>query len=353
LNETETCGQRVPFPADSFYNERMGNGFPLHGRLPPAAQPWRLPHVAFAPPPRRRLRLALVLFLLTVVSTLFVGLHLTQAYQQDQPPYTDAVYSFELLRQLAGDPLVLFQGWAFAATLLGILLAHELGHYFACRRYGIVASYPYFLPFPNLIGTMGAFIRIQSPIVNRRALFDVGVAGPLVGFVLAVPALAWGLAHSKVLPGALEGSVVVFGNPPLVWFFEQLFWPGVPADHLMLHPVARAAWVGLFATALNLLPVGQLDGGHIIYAVAPDKHRPLSRVFLSALFAAGVLGYFYPEVLWLGWLVFGAFLLLVGPRHPAVLDPGAPLDRRRLWVAAFGLLVFVLCFTPVPFHAPY
>jgi len=331
----------------------MGNGFPLHGRVPPAAAPWRLPQVAFAPPAPRRLRLALVLFLLTVVSTLFVGLHLVRAYEQGQPAYTDSIYSFELLRELAANPLVLFQGWAFAATLLGILLAHELGHYFACRRYGIVASYPYFLPFPNLIGTMGAFIRIQSPIVNRRALFDVGIAGPLVGFVLAVPALAWGLAHSKALPEAAEGSVVVFGNPLLVWFFEKLFWPGLPADHLMMHPVARAAWVGLFATALNLLPVGQLDGGHIVYAVAAEKHRRLSRVFLLALLAAGALGFRYPEMLWPGWLVFGGFLLLIGPRHPAVLDPGAGLDSGRLRVAALGLLVFLLCFTPVPFRSPY
>lgn len=330
----------------------VGNGFPIHGHVPPQ-EPWRLPQVAFTPPPPRRLRLALLLFLLTIVSTLFVGLHLTRAYQQGQPPYADSIYSFELIRELAANPFVLFQGWPFAATLMGILLAHELGHYFACRYYRIVASYPYFLPFPNLIGTMGAFIRIQSPIVNRRALFDVGIAGPLVGFVLAVPALAWGLAHSRLLPGALEGSGIVFGNPPLVWLLEKFFWPGVPGDHLMLHPVARAAWVGLFATALNLLPVGQLDGGHIVYAVAAEKHRRLSRVFLLALLGAGLLGLRYPETLWPGWLVFGGFLLLVGPRHPAVLDPGAGLDSRRLWLALAGLLVFFLCFTPVPFHAPY
>ncbi len=340
----------------------MGNGFPLHGGVPPAAQPWRLPQVAFVPPAPRRLRLALVLFLLTVVSTLFVGLHLARAYAQGQPPYADSIYSFELLRELAANPFVLFQGWAFAATLLGILLAHELGHYFACRHYGIVASYPYFLPFPNLIGTMGAFIRIQSPIVNRRALFDVGIAGPLVGFVLAVPALVWGLANSKALPEAAEGRVVVFGNPLLVWFFEKLFWPGVSADHLMLHPVARAAWVGLFATALNLLPVGQLDGGHIIYAVAAEKHRRLSRTVTLALILIGLPGFLQamqiielsdPNVSWPGWFVWGVLLLFLGVRHPTVLDPGAGLDSRRLWVAALGLLVFLLCFTPVPFHNPY
>ncbi|MBI4466332.1 MAG: site-2 protease family protein [Acidobacteria bacterium] len=331
----------------------MGNGFYTHGRVPAAAEPLRLPMAPISAAPPRRLGLALTLFLLTVVSTLFVGLHLTQAYEQNQPPYTDAIYSLDIFRQVADDPRLLLSGWPFAATLLGILLAHELGHYFACRHYGIVASYPYFLPAPTLIGTMGAFIRIQSPIVNRRALFDVGIAGPLVGFILAVPALAIGVAHSKIIPGGLEESAVIFGNPPLVWFFAKLFWPEVSPAQLMLHPVARAAWVGLFATALNLLPVGQLDGGHIVYAVAAQKHRLLSRGFLSALLVAGLLGLRYPEAIWPGWLFWGGLLLLIGLRHPAVLDPGPPLDRRRQLVALLGLVVFALCFTPVPFHTPF
>ncbi|MFQ5662926.1 MAG: site-2 protease family protein [Terriglobia bacterium] len=333
----------------------MGNGFHTRTHSPVESEPLRLPVAPtyLIAPPRRRAALPLLLFLLTVVSTLFVGLHLTQAYEHNHPPYTEAIYSLDLFRQLADNPLLLLQGWPFAATLLGILLAHELGHYFACRYYGIVASYPHFLPFPNLIGTLGAFIRIQSPIVNRRALFDVGIAGPLVGFVLAVPALAMGVAYSKVIPGALQGSAVIFGNPPLVWFVSKLFWPQVPVDHLMLHPIARAAWVGLFATALNLLPVGQLDGGHIVYAVAAKEHRALSRAFMLALLIAGLLGFLYPDTIWPGWLVFGGFLLFFGVRHPAVLDPGRPLDPPRYWVAALGLLVFILCFTPVPFHTPF
>lgn len=329
----------------------MGNGFYTNGRIPPPEERFRIPLLRVAPPPRR-LRLALVLFLLTVVSTLFVGLHLQTAYEQSQPPYTESIYSSEILSRVASDPLWLLQGWPFAATLLGILLVHELGHYFACRHYGIVASYPYFLPAPTLIGTMGAFIRIHSPIVNRRALFDVGIAGPLVGFVLAVPALAAGVAWAKVRPGVLEESAIVFGNPPLVWLLARLFWPEVPAGHLLLHPIGLAAWVGLFATALNLLPVGQLDGGHIVYALAADKHRALSRGFLLALLFAGLLGFHYPEILWPGWVIWGGLLLLIGMRHPAVLDPGPPLDARRRWVAALGLVVFLLCFTPVPFHAP-
>lgn len=331
----------------------MGNGFPIHGRLPVEAEPIRIPVRIVAPPPPRRLRLPLLLFLLTVITTLSVGSHLTQAYERSQPPYTEDLNVLGVFGRAALEPSLLLQGWPFTVTLLGILLAHELGHYFACRYYSIRASYPYFLPFPNLIGTLGAFIRIESPIIHRRALFDVGIAGPLVGFVLAVPALALGVAYSKVIPGALEESAIIFGNPPLVWFFAQLFWPDVPLSHLLLHPVARAAWVALFATALNLLPVGQLDGGHIVYAVATHKHRIFSRLFLITLLIAGLFGIRYPETIWPGWLLFGGLLLLIGVRHPAVLDPGAPLDRRRLWVAALGLVVFVLCFTPVPFHAPF
>jgi membrane-associated protease RseP (regulator of RpoE activity) len=331
----------------------MGNGFYTRGRLPAEPRFIRIPYARPLPPRRRRLRVPLLLFLLTVVSTLFVGLHLTQAYERNQPPYNESIYSLEIFRQVADEPLLLLQGWPFAVTLLGILLAHELGHYFACRYYGIVASYPYFLPAPTLIGTMGAFIRIESPIVNRRALFDVGIAGPLVGFALAVPALAVGVALSKVHPGALEESAIVFGNPPLVWLFSKVFWPAVPADHVFLHPIGRAAWVGLFATALNLLPVGQLDGGHIVYALAARRHRAFSRGFLLALLGAGVVGVRYPDAIWPGWLFWGGLLLIIGLRHPTVLDPGPPLDRRRRWVAAIGLLVFLLCFTPVPFHTPF
>lgn len=330
----------------------MGNGFYTHGRAPLEVEPIRIPVARrFAVPPRRRIGLPLLLFLLTVMSTLFVGLHLTQAYEQNRPPYTEAIY-FPIFHQVAENPELLLAGWPFAVTLLGILLAHELGHYFACRYYGIVASYPYFLPAPTLIGTMGAFIRINSPIVNRRALFDVGIAGPLVGFVLAVPALALGVAYSKVIPGAASESAILFGNPPLVWFLEKLFWPGVPSEDIFLHPIGRAAWVGLFATALNLLPVGQLDGGHIVYAIAARRHRLLSRTFLLSLLIAGFVGIWFPELVWPGWFFWGGLLLLIGMRHPTVLNPGPPLDRRRMWVAALGLLVFLLCFTPVPFHIP-
>ncbi len=332
-------------------NFSMGNGLYTGGHEPPELEPVRVPMRLAAPPPRRRLLVPLLLFLLTVISTLHVGRQLQRAYVHNHPPHLEDIYSFETLGQAASSLGVLLEGWPFAVTLLGILLAHELGHFFACRHYGIVASYPYFIPAPTLIGTMGAFIRIQSPIWNRRALFDIGISGPLVGFVLAVPALAVGLVFSKVVPG-LEQSDIVLGNPPLVWAFAKFIWPDVAADHLLLHPIAFAAWVGLFATALNLLPVGQLDGGHIVFALAAEKHRRLSRTFTYALLLGGLLGWNHPNLIWPGWLMWGVLLLLLGVRHPPVLDPYEGLDARRRWVALVGLIVFLLCFTPSPFRVP-
>ncbi|HSC78324.1 MAG TPA: site-2 protease family protein [Candidatus Acidoferrales bacterium] len=302
------------------------------------------PPLALAPPIKRRVVLPLVLFLLTVLSTLYVGGAMQRAYDSDRPAVSEDTYAVTFH---FSD---LLDGWPFALTLLGILLAHELGHFFAARHYGIVASYPYFIPAPTLIGTMGAFIRIQSPIWNRRALFDVGIAGPLVGFVLAVPALAFGLMHSRVVPATGDQGNILLGDPPLVWAMSKLIWPDVASDTLLLHPIAFAAWVGLFATALNLLPVGQLDGGHIIFALSAEKHRRLSRVFTLLLLMGGLIGWKRPDLIWPGWLVWGVLLLFLGVRHPPVVDPYEGLDTRRRWVAFIGLVVFLLCFTPTPFR---
>jgi membrane-associated protease RseP (regulator of RpoE activity) len=315
----------------------------LYTAGPPRLDPTPAPP-PLAPAPKRRVVLPLVLFLLTVLSTLYVGGGMQRAYDQDHAAELEDIYS------PAAHLGYLLDGWPFALTLLGILLAHELGHFFTCRHYGIVASYPYFIPAPTLIGTMGAFIRIQSPIWNRRALFDIGISGPLVGFVLAVPALAFGLMHSRVVPATQAEGNILLGDPPLVWALTKLIWPGVASDNLLLHPVAFAAWVGLFATALNLLPVGQLDGGHIVFALAPEKHRRLSRTFTLLLLLGGWLGWYHPDLIWPGWLVWGILLLLLGPRHPPLLDPYEGLDTRRRWVAVIGLIVFLLCFTPVPFR---
>src|SRR5712675_1402328 len=220
---------------------------------------------------RKSFAIAVVLFLLTLISTLVVGASFAASYALGESPGIDGFFS--IYGMLLHDPQVLLTGVPFAFTLLGILLAHELGHYFACRYYGISASYPYFIPAPTLIGTLGAFIRIRSPIVNRRALFDVAFAGPLVGFLIAVPALALAIAKSKFVLAGNQEALVVFGRPLIERILEGLLQPGVPHETLQLHPIGRAAWVGIFATALNLLPAGQLDGGHILYAVASERHR--------------------------------------------------------------------------------
>ena len=305
-------------------------------RAPRWRWPWRRRPRNFSK--RRSLAIAIVLFAATVVSTLAVGAQFSLAYAKSQmPPFDDFFSSyFTILR----NPHALAAGLPFAATLLGILLAHELGHYFTCRYYGIAATYPYFIPAPTLIGTLGAFIVIRSPIVNRRALFDVGLSGPVAGFILIVPAMAMAVLHSKIVPGLEAGSAIVFGEPLLLRILLALLRPGVHAGDLLLHPVGRAAWVGFFATALNLLPGGQLDGGHILYSVARESHRRVTYFLAIALVP---LAFF-----WWGWLLWTVLLLALGSRHPLLLDPQHGLDNKRRAWAVVGLAIFVLSFMPVP-----
>lgn len=340
-----------------------GNG---QGRIPAQLLELRYPEIPetlVAPAVRRRRPwlFALILFLLTVVSTLAVGAQFARAFAEDQPPFSSDANPFNQILFAFAHPHTLLLGIPFSFTLMGILLAHELGHYFTCRLYGINASYPYFIPAPTIIGTMGAFIRIRSPIINRRALFDVGLSGPVVGFLFAVPALVLGILHSKVVPGAQGEAAILFGNPPLAKALVALLRPDATRDSLLLHPVARAAWVGLFATALNLIPAGQLDGGHIVYSMASEKHRRISLTVAVILFLLGApamlhtFGLAMPAFLadqWPGWAFWGVLLLLLGFRHPPLLDRWEPLDRsRRAW-AVVALLIFFLCFTPVPFSFP-
>lgn len=304
-----------------------------------------------APRPAARKRpfaLALILFVATVISTLAVGTEFSISYAQNRAPFSGLANPFAPTWHALTHPRLLLLGIPFSFTLIGILLAHELGHYFACRYYKIDASYPYFLPAPSLIGTFGAFIRIRSPIFNRKALFDVGFSGPLVGFVLAVPILAFGVSISKVVPNVQAGALVLFGSPPLMKLFLAIFHPGVSAQNILLSPIALAAWVGLFATALNLLPIGQLDGGHIVYAVASGRHRLISFVFGVLLVAMGI--FFWP-----GWFLFALLdvFLFFGFRHPPVIDLWTPLDAtRRAW-AVVALIIFLLCFTPLPLAVPH
>ena len=282
------------------------------------------------------------MFFLTLCTCLVAGSQFAAAYAQNQAVSLDEFFNaFTLFYK---NPAGLSAGLPFALTLLTILLAHELGHFFACRHHHIRSSYPFFIPFPSLMGTFGAFILIRSPIRTARALFDVGASGPLVGFVLAVPALAYGVLHARIVPGLddLRNVDLAFGTPLLLRLFAAWLHPGVSPTTLLLHPVGRAAWVGLFATSLNLLPVAQLDGGHILRSLSARLHRHVSFFLPLFLFALALAGF------WQGWYVWGVLLFAMRfLRIRPIYDP-APLDPARRWGAFLALLVFLLCFMPAP-----
>jgi membrane-associated protease RseP (regulator of RpoE activity) len=283
--------------------------------------------------------LHILLFLLTLVTTSAVGARLAHNFRYNRPAI-DVSQDLESYIRLFTDPRAWIDGLPFSLTLLVILLAHELGHYSACLHYRLDASLPYFLPSPTVIGTLGAFIRIRAPIYSKRILFDVGIAGPIAGYVFILPALAIGLAFSKVVPGLGARGDLIFGTPAIFHVFQWAIFPGVPAQDISLHPVARAAWVGVFATALNLLPIGQLDGGHILYAFFGERHRLLSRIFVASLVPMGLV--YWP------WLLWAAILFFFGMRHPMVYDHSelGPI-RKRLGVLALALLVLSFMVAPI------
>ncbi len=320
---------------------RMGQ--PQVSEAPSFNPPWDSVHWDVRPRARwyNSLPFHLALLLLTVLTTLIVGAHIAVNYAQNLPAF-DWDLSLAYFPELWRHPGLLVSGVPFSFTLLGILLAHELGHYFTCRYYAIQATYPYFIPAPTLIGTLGAFIRIKSPIANRRELFDVGISGPLAGFVLAIPALIVAIFLTKrAMPPTTPDSISM-GNPLAVILLAKLFRHGIHPGQIILHPVGCAAWVGLFATALNLLPMGQLDGGHILYAVLGDKCRNISRGFFLVLLPLGAF-------CWYGWLAWAVILFFLGLRHPKVIEPGEPLGQGRKTLALVAALILILTFLPTPF----
>jgi membrane-associated protease RseP (regulator of RpoE activity) len=237
---------------------------------------------------------------------------------------------------------ILMGGPAFAFWFLTILIFHEFGHFIFARIRDIDASWPYFIPAPNILGTFGAFIRLRSPIRDRVGLFDMAVAGPIAGFVIAVIALAVGLAHSSVVPPTTEGGFYL-GESLLFKFMSAVFFPGVSSDqNILLHPIAFAGWAGLLVTMFNLLPMGQLDGGHIAYAIFKKGQRWLALVTMAGLAA---VSYWWPW--WLMWVAIGLFMR---PEHPPTLHDTTPVGRGRVILGVLALLIFVLCFTPVPFR---
>ena len=240
------------------------------------------------------------------------------------------------------------RGLWYSVPILLILGSHEFGHYFACRYYGVDASLPYFLPMPVLLtGTLGAVIRIRQPLPGKRALFDIGIAGPIAGFVVAIPVLMLGMYLSNVIPipADFKGTVFEFGEPLLFKAAAWLRFGSVTDGYTVnMHPMVFAAWFGLLATALNLFPIGQLDGGHISYAVLGRRST-----FVTLGMVLCLLGLTFWSRSWIVWTVLTvAMLLAFGPRHPRVWDEDVPLDRTRLWLAVFAVVMFILCFTPAP-----
>jgi len=286
-----------------------------------------------------------LLLLLTIFTTLIVGSRLQWEFLNGLPPFFDNNI-FPLNWALQGRHLLL--GIPFSLTLMLILLAHEMGHYLYCLKYRVAATLPYFIPFPTLFGTFGAFIRIRSPLGSCAALFDIGIAGPIAGFAVALPMLIFSLGLSHVAPIGAAAPDIQLGHPLVFRLLQQVLaatghaheLASVPLSRLYLHPVAIAAWVGMFATSLNLLPGGQLDGGHIVFSISPRAHKAISNITILALIPMAV--YF-----WAGWLLWAILLRLSGTRHPAVpLWPEITRGRRAL--AIFAVIMLALTLTPTP-----
>jgi len=303
----------------------------------------------------------LILIIFTILSVLLAG----ALYDYSGPVSDDA---FVMIQYVV---LNLWRGWPFAVSLLSILLAHEFGHYLAARYHKSAVTLPYFIPFPmSVFGTMGAFIQLKEPPKNKNILLDIGAAGPYAGLIIAIPVLIFGLYTSNlhVLPSELvrgqgfEGNSIfylltkfaIFGewlprpesyqgiSPILYWL--RYFFTGSPLPHggldVTLNQVAWAGWAGLLVTALNLIPAGQLDGGHMLYVLFGRNAKKLVPLILVALVLLGFV--------WMGWWLWAGIIFLLGRFHAEPLDQITPLDSRRKFIAGFGLVLFVLLFMPVP-----
>jgi len=265
------------------------------------------------------------LFVLTVLSTLLVGAAQTGA-------------------DLIEEPSKIYKGIPFSLTLMIILLSHEFSHYFSSRKHGVEATLPYFIPAPTIFGTFGAFIKMKSPIVTRKALIDIGASGPIAGFIISVIATMIGLNMSEIVSSAHAKGALNLGDSLLFSLLSRIVLGVTPSDSdILLNPVAFAGWIGLFVTSINLIPVGQLDGGHIAYALFGEKHYRLSFILIFVMVLFGLF-------LWEGWFVWAVLLLILGLRHPPVIYWEVPLDSKRKFIGWLALIIFILTFIPKPFE---
>ena len=305
-------------------------------------------------PVEQRYWLHALLLVATCFTTMVVGARMEFNFLHNLPRFSwgDEWVPFFPLGWVLAQPSRLLLGIPFSSTLLTILFAHEMGHYLCCRYYGVRATLPFFIPAPTLIGTLGAVIRIKGPIRSRAALFDIGFAGPIAGFVVAVATLAVAMLHSKPLPAGMGPSELRLGFPAIFSLTQEalrVFDPQasiarLPLSRVYLHPAAVAAWVGMFATALNLLPSSQLDGGHIVYALAPRAHRAISWLTVIVLLALGRV-----DMRWLVWAALLIVMNLLTNRHKQA-PPYPDIPGSRWPWALLALLMLLLTFTVVPFQ---
>ena len=319
--------------------------------IPDSTVEYYAPVHIIEPKPRQIYWLHALLLLATIFTTLVVGSHMQHNFQQGLSALSaeDSYIPFFPIELVLKHPARLLMGIPFSACLMLILLAHEMGHYLYCVRYNVYATLPFFIPFPTFIGTMGAFIRIRSPIPSRTALFDIGIAGPIAGFVVAVGVLAVSLGFSRGIPAVALPQDLVALHYPLIFRLTRHAlvslglahgFATLPLDKVSLHPTAIAAWVGMFATSLNLLPGGQLDGGHIVFSIAPRLHKIVSRMVILILIPMAVY-------LWMGWLVWAILLEISSFRHPQVAE-WPKVSGARIWLAIFAVIMLVLTFSPAP-----
>jgi len=274
-------------------------------------------------PPHRLTPLHILLFILTFMTTLLAGAIL------------NGVIPWQ-------NPGKLYLGLPFSLTLLLILLTHELSHYFMSRRHNVSATLPYFIPAPSIIGTFGAIIKMKPPILDRRSLIDIGASGPIGGFIVAVIAVIIGLNYSEIKSvEELQGGISL-GNSILFHLLTKIVLNIEPDKYdILLHPVAFAGWIGLLVTSFNLLPIGQLDGGHITYALLGEKHQWVAKGTIPILIILGIL-------FWEGWIIWAFLVVLIGCKHPPVVYPQIQLDKKRRLIGWIAFIIFILTFTPMP-----
>ena len=277
--------------------------------------------------------LNIFLFVLTFISTLLVG-----AYHEG------VIVIEEPFKIIIEEPLKIYKGLPFSVTLLIILLSHEFSHYIASKKHRVVATLPYFIPAPTLFGTLGAFIKMKSPITTKNALMDIGASGPIAGFILSVVAVVIGLSFSKIVPvGNVGEGEVVFGSSLLFSWLSTIVLGVIPENSgIDMNPVAFAGWIGFLVTSLNLIPVGQLDGGHIAYALFGERQAKISKILIGVMI---LLGLFVYE----GWIVWALLLIFVlGLKHPPIIYSEIELSPNRKMLGWIMLVIFILTFIPVP-----